>query len=76
MDKIIDAEDAIMKQSLNLKPCPFCGSPIVKLDKYHLNRDASYYVVCRECYAYTEFVDETMEGTIEAWNKRDGISSA
>ena len=76
MAKIIDAEEAIMKQGFNLKPCPFCGSPIVKLDNYHINRDASYYVLCLDCQAYIEFLDYTMAETIERWNNRDGISSA
>ena len=55
------------KQMAELKRCPFCGG---KADL--VLKGGSYMVKCRSCPAavITQYVHQTEEEAIEAWNRR------
>lgn len=54
--------------TVELKPCPFCGSTAIKDDVYQ--RDGRM-VVCRECHASVgEFNPEANAKAITKWNRR------
>ena len=50
--------------SVELKPCPFCGSKDIKLCGSHV-----YWVICNGCYAKTA-IDAQKKKAIEFWNRR------
>lgn len=56
-----------------LKPCPFCGSADIRIDRSLLLRDPPirlYGITCRQCDATVghNFISE--EAAIKAWNRR------
>ncbi len=57
----------------DLKPCPFCGSPIGLKDIYFGDR-VSYYVSCPQCYAQLGGLHKgdfgSPEEAVVEWNRR------
>lgn len=51
---------------VKLKPCPFCGSENIMLDK--TKEDILHLAVCRNCVAQVSGF--TRDGAIRAWNRR------
>jgi len=64
--------------SERLKPCPFCGSKSVAIEK----KNSGYQVRCHYCGARGKYVVATMcfearkKEAADAWNRRDGEKHA
>lgn len=54
---------------VKLKPCPFCGSENIMLDK--TKEDTLHLAVCRNCVAQVSGF--TRDGAIRAWNRRKSM---
>jgi len=55
-----------------LKPCPFCGSDILEMDRELAefdNQAERWFITCYECPCQGVIGDDKQEA-IEAWNKR------
>ena len=57
----------------DVKPCPFCGSKIISIEK---NDAVNWEVCCKNCGATVGAYDyyETIEEALEVWNRRVGES--
>lgn len=61
---------------IELKPCPFCGSKSVALEK----KNSGYQVRCHYCGARGKYVVATTSfafrkaEAVNAWNRREGES--
>lgn len=53
---------------IELKPCPFCGSPAHLWETYE-TKYTQYYVACVGCRNQTKLL-ETKEEAIERWERR------
>ena len=52
-----------------LKPCPFCGSVVIKEDTTNCSCFVFHFMRCKKCGAKTVYY-ETKNSAIDAWNKR------
>lgn len=57
----------------DVKPCPFCGSKDISIEK---NDAVDWEVYCKNCGATVGAYDcyETIEEALEVWNRRVGES--
>lgn len=54
-----------------VKPCPFCGSKAIIIDKYKYNAGDRYRIFCTRCMAMIDPGYAQQEDTVmEMWNKR------
>lgn len=57
-------------KTVELKPCPFCGSPAHVEQSCNGGRRLLYWVECEECYSRSQSYFDHPDGAIESWNKR------
>ena len=56
------------RESITLKPCPFCGSKAEILSGYS-GCEKVYFVICGDCQNRTSS-NELTQTVIAAWNRR------
>ena len=62
--------------SMNLKPCPFCGgkAKIMVVQELRLGGDEGFVIQCEDCYMNTASINGTYSSNstdaIELWNRR------
>lgn len=57
------------KETVALKPCPFCGSYDIQSSYGQIGPNKTgYTILCRDCGMYTDSSDE--ETAIREWNRR------
>jgi Lar family restriction alleviation protein len=67
-----------MKATTKLKPCPFCGSDYVVIDKCtKIGVGARYRVICQECMATVDNgCAQNAKQAAKAWNRRESGKAA
>lgn len=56
---------------INTKPCPFCGSKEIVIDKYEHRAGERFRIFCTECMAMIDpGYAQNKHTVIEMWNKR------
>lgn len=55
---------------IELKPCPFCGSPAHIVEHKFYKLDSNYEVKCMICNARTDSWFDTPKDAAEFWNRR------
>ena len=55
----------------DLKPCPFCGSHILEVDRFPHHDSTLWFITCYECPCQGVEHKEKEEA-IKAWNTRIG----
>lgn len=59
-----------MKDTVELKPCPFCGSVSVILKTFVIGENKWFYVTCCACKAEINNPMPIAEEAIKRWNRR------
>jgi len=58
------------EDSLELKPCPFCGTKVDMEVMKYANGESNFHVECPECGATSGPVCDTRKEAARLWNQR------